>query len=316
MRLLITTTRNFLRHHDTDLAAGLTYYAVLSVFPAALALVSVLALVGDPSQTIKTVNDILAPLISSGRLHDLQPTLHKIATADGATVTFAIGLAGALYSASSYVGAFSRAMNVVQEVEEDRPFWKLRPIMLLITLISVVLCGAAIVIITVSGPVTTSVGNEIGVGKSAQDIWEIAKWPGLAVVLLIVLAILFHATPNSNRSKLRFLTPGALLALVLWVVASAGFAFYVANFSSYNKTYGSVAGVIVGLLWLWLTNVAMMFGAEYDAARDQRIEELEEQAPRLEAAAELERANALGMFPHTPGEPVYGPQEQPVPQED
>ncbi|MFL6155577.1 MAG: YihY/virulence factor BrkB family protein, partial [Marmoricola sp.] len=261
--------------------------------------------------------DILRPLLSANAFHDIQPTLQKLSRADSATVTFALGVAGALYSASSYVGAFSRAMNGVQEVTEDRPFWKLRPYMLMITLISVVLCLATLVMVTVSGPITRSVGDKLGVGRSAQHAWEIAKWPVLVVMVLVVVAILFHATPNvPGRKRFRFLTPGAFVALVLWAAASAGFVYYVAHFSSYNKTYGSVAGVIIGLLWLYLTNLALLFGAELDAARDARIAEKAEARPQVEETAARRKASSVGMFPHTPGTPVYGPMTQPVPDED
>ncbi|MCZ4498277.1 MAG: putative ribonuclease [Marmoricola sp.] len=316
MKLLTSTAKNFARHNASDLAAGLTYYAVLAVFPAALALLSLLAIVGDPDNTVRTVLDILQPLMSADRLNDVEPVLRKLARAQGAPLTLMLGTAGALYSASAYVGGFSRAMNVVREVEETRPFWKLRPLMLLITLAAVLFNVVALVIITVSGPVTESLGKKLGIQESALDIWEIAKWPALALVVVVVVALLIHATPNVRTGRIRLLSPGAFTALLIWAVVSTGFAFYVANFASYNKTYGSVAGVIVALLWLWLTNVALLFGAELDAARDAQIAA----APEVEAAAEVEaeilRVNSAGMFPHTPGTPVYGPRTQPVPQED
>jgi membrane protein len=314
MRQLVTAGRNFARHQGPDLAAALTYYAVLAIFPALLALLSLIAIVGDPDKTLSTVNDILGPLMSADRLDDLQPTLHRLSRVEGASWTLALGAAVALYSASAYVGAFARAMNAVREVEETRPFWRLKPYMLLLTLVAVLLNVVALVIVTVSGPITESVGDKLGVERSAQDVYEIAKWPLLAVVVVLVVSMLFHATPNVRTGRWRLLSLGVFVALVVWAAASTGFAFYVANFASYNKTYGSVAGVVVGLLWLWLTNVALLFGAELDAVRDARKE-----AEDAESPAPLAEARSLrtpGMFPHRPGTPVYGPIEQPVPEED
>lgn len=324
MKLIVTTVRNFLRHQAGDLAAGLTYYAVLAVFPALLALVSLLAVAGNPDDTVQTVLDVLGPLMSAERLENIEPTLRTLAEADGATWTLAAGTAGALYSASAYVTGFSRAMNRIREVEETRPFWKLRPYMLLITLVAVVLNAGALVIITVSGPIAESVGDVLGVERSALDVWETAKWPALALVVVVVVALLFHATPNVKTGRLRLLSPGAFVALLIWAAASTGFAFYVANFASYNKTYGSVAGAIIALLWIYLTNMALMFGAELDAAREARNAERAAEpvvedgldASRLDELVVLRRAASIGQFPHKPGTPVYGPVEQPVPDED
>ncbi|MCX6397978.1 MAG: YihY/virulence factor BrkB family protein [Propionibacteriales bacterium] len=310
--LLVVTTKNFLRHNDTDLAAALTYYAVFAILPAVLALLSLLAVIGNPDDTIATVLDVLRPLMSADRLADVEPVLEKLSRANGAGWTLAAGAAGALYSASAYVGGFSRAMNTVREVEETRPFWKLRPLMLLITLVAVVLNAVGLVIITVSGPIAASVGDKLGVEKSAVDLWDVAKWPGLALIAVVVVALLFHATPNVRSGRVRLLSPGAFTALLIWAVLSTGFAFYVANFSSYNKTYGSVAAVIIALLWIWLTNVALLFGAELDAVRDARIAAA---PPKVKVNGKT-ASEADGMFPHAPGTPVYGPQPQPVPHED
>lgn len=322
MKLIVTTVRNFQRHQGGDLAAGLTYYAVLAIFPAALALLSLIAVLGDPDDAVQTVLDVLAPLMSADRLESIEPTIRELSRAEGASWALAAGAAGALYSASAYVTGFSRAMNTVREVEETRPFWKLRPYMVLITLVAVVLNATGLVIITVTGPIAESVGDVLGVGESALDIWEIAKWPALALLVVVVVALLFHATPNIKTGRLRLLSPGAFLALLIWAAASTGFAFYVANFASYNKTYGSLAGAIIALLWLYLTNLALVFGAELDAAREARIaertaEERDAEDPEaLIAFEDLHHAGEPGQFPHQPGTPVYGPVPQPVPDED
>ncbi len=313
MKLIVTTVRNFSRHQGGDLAAGLTYYAVLAIFPAALALLSLLAVVGNPDETVQAVLDVLGPLMSADRLDSIEPTIRRLAQADGATWTLAAGTAGALYSASAYVTGFSRAMNRVREVEETRPFWKLRPYMLLITLVAVVLNAAGLVIITVTGPIAESIGAEIGIERSALDIWEIAKWPALALLAVVVVALLFHATPNVKTGRFRLLSAGAFVALLVWAAASTGFAFYVANLSSYNGTYGSLAGAIIALLWLWLTNMALVLGAELDAAREAR--DAARPDPPLVEPSDATRPELPVQFPHKPGTRVYGPMEQPVPDE-
>ena len=319
MRLLKTTARNFVRHGDTDLAAGLTYYAVFAVFPALLALASLLSVVGESDQVLKTVTDVLRPLVSADTLDDITPTLRALTDVQGAPITLTVGALVALWSASGYVGAFGRAMNTVREVEETRPFWRLRPLMLLITVAAVVLNATALVMLVVTGPVTDAIGQEIGLDQDLLDLWDQAKWPVLALVVMIVVALLYRATPNETMG-FRLITPGAFVALLLWAASSAGFAFYVANFSSYNKTYGSIAGVIVALLWIWITNLALLFGAELDAARDDArvsvamaaasgpVADVPDAAPRRGRVAE--------SFPQKPGEPPYGPVPQPVPEED
>ncbi|MCW2787187.1 MAG: ribonuclease [Marmoricola sp.] len=313
MTLIVTSVRNFLRHHDTDIAAGLTYYSVLSIFPAALALLSLLGLLGDSDQVLRTITDILDKVVSAHTLHDITPTLRTLTRAHGASWTFAAGVAGALWSASGYIGAFSRAMNTLRGVEETRPFWKLRPYILMLTVISVLLLLLALAMITLSGSVASSVGDKLGLGDQVVHVFSIAKWPVLAIVVIIVVAMLFHATPNVKVGRVRLLSPGAFLSLLLGVAASAGFAYYIANFSSYNKTYGSVAGGVIALLWLWLINLALLFGAEVDAARDARAAaEIQSMAlPPRSLLGPKAGSRAAGK----PG-PVYGPVRQPVPEED
>ena len=184
---------------------------------------------------------------------------------EGAGLTVILGLLGALWAASGYVGAFSRAMNRIYEVTEGRPFWRMRPMQIFVTVTTVVLCATALVILIVSGPVAESVGNAIGVGDELVMIWDWAKWPVLALVVMVIVALLYYATPNVDFTRFRVISVGAFVAILVWLVASIGFAFYVANFGSYNKTYGSVAGVVIALLWLWITNLALLFGAELDA---------------------------------------------------
>jgi len=257
--------REFSDDQCTDQAAALTYYAVLAIFPAALALLSLLGVVGQAEKSVNTLLDILEPLVSSDTMSTVEPVLRNMATSQAAGLGLVLGLAGALWSASAYVGAFARAMNRVYEIEEGRPFWKLRPLMILITMVAVLLSALVLVMLVVSGPLAQSIGDTIGLGSTAVTIWNWAKWPVLAVIVMTVVALLYYATPNIKQPKFRWLSVGAAVAILIWVVGSIGFGFYVANFSNYNKTYGSLAGVIVTLLWLWLTNLALLFGAEIDS---------------------------------------------------
>ena len=259
------TVREFSQDQCTDLAAALTYYAVLALFPAAIALLSLVGLVGQGQQTVDTLLQILDDLGASSAADTLEPTLTELSTTPGAGVALVIGLATALWSASGYVGAFGRGMNRIYEVEEGRPIWKLRPVMLLVTVITVVLTAVVALGLVVTGPAAQAVGDAIGVGSTIVTLWNIAKWPVLLVIVVLIVALLYYATPNVRQPKFRWISAGALVAIVVWLVASAAFGFYVANFSSYDKTYGSLAGVIAFLLWLWITNLALLFGAELDA---------------------------------------------------
>jgi membrane protein len=265
MYVLRKTAHEFSDDQCTDLAAALTYYAVLSIVPAMLALVSVIGVTGQTSKAVSTVEDTLRPLLSTDTMNLVSKALDQVAQAQGAGFALVIGLLAALWSASGYVGAFGRAMNKIYEIEEGRPFWKLRPIMLLLTLIAVVLAAIALLILIVSGPLAQSIGNVIGLGDTALTVWNIAKWPVLAVIVVVVVALLYYATPNVQQPKFRWISVGAGVAILIWVLASVAFAFYVGNFGSYNKTYGSLAGVIVTLLFLWITNLALLFGGELDA---------------------------------------------------
>ncbi len=263
--VLRKTWREFGDDHCTDLAAGLTYYAVLALFPAAIAVISLVGLVGDPQTSVDNILEILQPLVSSSTLDTIQPALESLATSQGAGLGLVLGLAGALWSASGYVGAFGRAMNAVYEIDEGRPFWKLRPLMLLVTLVAVLLVAVVLVMLVISGPLAESIGSVIGLSSQAVTAWNIVKWPVILLFVVVIVAILYYATPNVKQPKFRWLSVGAVVAILVWILASVAFAFYVATFGSYNKTYGSLAGAVIGLLWLWITNLALLFGAELDS---------------------------------------------------
>ncbi len=253
------TMREFSADQCTDLAAALTYYAVLALFPAAIALMSLVGVLGLGAQSIDTLLGILSDVGASSAADTLRPTLEQLSHTPGAGFALALGFAGALWSASGYVGAFGRAMNRMYEVGEGRPIWKLRPIQLLVTLILIVLAAITLAALVISGPVVQSVGDALGVGPAVVWTWRIAKWPVLLVVVIVMVALLYYATPNIKQPKFRWLSIGAVVAILTWIIVSAGFGFYVANFSSYNKTYGALGGVIVFLLWLWITNLALLF---------------------------------------------------------
>ncbi len=261
--------REFITDGCTDLAAGLTYYAVLALFPAVIALMSLVGLVGQGQKTVTTILDILRDTAGASVADTVEPILTSLSQTPGAGLALALGLLGALWSASGYVNAFSRAMNRIYQIPEGRPIWKLRPIMLLITVVLLVLVAAVLLALVVSGPVATAIGSAVGLGSVAVTIWQVAKWPVLLLVVVLIVAMLYYWTPNVRQPRFRWMSPGALIAIITWVLASVAFGFYVANFSSYNATYGSMAGVIVFLLWLWITNLALLFGAELDAEMER-----------------------------------------------
>lgn len=266
--ILRKTAREFSKDECTDLAAALTYYAVLALFPAMIALLSLVGLAGQGPSTVRTLMGILRQLGASRQLvsETIQPTVQSLSDASSsAGLALVVGLLTALWSASGYVGAFGRAMNRVYEIREGRPFWKLRPLLLLVTFLAVVLAALVLLALVLTGPAAQAVGDAIGVGSTAVFLWDILKWPVILLAVVVIVASLYYATPNIEQPKFRWISLGAVLAIVVWVIASALFGFYVSNFSSYNKTYGALAGVVVFLLWLWITNLALLFGAELDS---------------------------------------------------
>ena len=281
------TLKEFKQDNLTDWAAALTYYGVLAMFPALIALVSIVGLVFEPQQVTDALNQIVGQLGPASAVETLQGPIESItANQSTAGIMLIVGIVAALWSASGYVGAFMRASNVMHEVDEGRPIWKLRPLQMLVTLTMIVLLTLAAIAVIVTGPVAEAVGGAIGVGDTAVTIWNIAKWPVLLAIVAAMLAVLYYAAPNAKLEGFKFITPGAIVAVVVWLVASAAFAFYVANFGSYDKTYGTLGGVVVFLVWLWITNVAILFGAELNAERERSLQ-IERGVPEAERSMRL-----------------------------
>jgi membrane protein len=273
MGTLRRTMREFKEDDLTLLAAALTYYGVLSLFPALLVLLALLGLAGQSTidtllQNIGSLTPTAARDVVTNAVHDLQGSNQT------AGFAFVAGLAGALWSASGYVGGFMKAANVIYEVEEGRRFWKLKPIQIFATVVVMLLTTIVVLAIVVTGPVAERAGAVVGAGDTAVTVFNIAKWPVIALIVSQIFAFLYWIGPNVKQPGYRWVSPGGLLAVVLWVLASAAFAFYVANFGSYSKTYGSMAAVIIFLVWLWISNVVMLLGAEFNAEveRGRQIE--------------------------------------------
>ncbi|MEU9270767.1 YihY/virulence factor BrkB family protein [Streptomyces sp. NPDC048251] len=258
------TLKEFKKDELADRAAALTYYSILALFPALLALVSLLGIVGQ-SATQAVLNNIqkLAP----GAAQDvLRSAVQQMQGKGGVGSVMAIvGLVLAVWSASGYVAAFIRSANAVYDIPEGRPVWKVLPVRVGVTVVLMVMAVISALIVVFTGSLARQVGTTLGVGDTALTVWSIAKWPVLVVLVTVMIAVLYWATPNARVRGFRWVTPGSFLALLIWVAASAGFALYVANFGSYNKTYGTLAGVIIFLVWLWITNLAILLGLEFDA---------------------------------------------------
>lgn len=294
--VLRRTVTEFQQDELPDRAAALTYYGLLALFPALIAVVAFVGLVADPVSTTEKLTDIVTRLGPETTADTFADPIRSITSnRSGAGIGLVLSLLLALWAASGYVGAFIRASNVIYEQPEGRPIWKLRPLQLLVTLAMVLLTAFVALALVLTGPVVDAVAEPFGVGSTAVTVWEYAKWPVLVAVVLVIICVLYYASPNAKLRGVRSVLPGALVALVLWAVASALFAVYVANFGSYAKTYGTLAGVIVFLIWLFLTNLAMLLGAEINAERERQAE----LAAGVHAAAD-----ELQLEPRVPARPA------------
>jgi membrane protein len=272
--VLKRTWREFKEDNLTDWAAALTYYAVLAIFPALIVLVSILGLVGE-SATQPLIDNL--GTVAPGPAKDIFTSAIENLQGDqgAAGVLFVVGLLAALWSASGYVAAFMRASNSIYDIEEGRPVWKTLPVRVILTLVLLLLLAVSTIAVVLTGGLAEKVGDLVGLGETAVTVWNIAKWPILLLVVSFMFALLYWAAPNVKHPGFRWISPGGVLAVIGWLIASAAFALYVSNFASYNKTYGTLGGVVVFLVWLWISNIVILLGAEFNAEleRERAIED-------------------------------------------
>jgi membrane protein len=277
----LRTLKEFKEDKLQHWAAALTFYAVLSLFPALLVMVALTGLVADPATVTKFLTDVISSLGPASAVDTFKGPIAAVTSNGGTSGILAIvGVLSALWSASGYVSAFTEASNVIYEVEEGRPIWKLKPLQLLVTLVCILLVTVTALGLVVSGPLATAIGQAIGLGDAAVTAWQIAKWPIMLLLVLVILHVLYYVAPNAKVGP-KWISGGTIVTLVVWIIASVGFAFYVANFGSYNKVYGTLGGVVVFLLWLWITNIAVLLGVEFNA-ETERTRELHEGVPGAE----------------------------------
>jgi membrane protein len=253
-----------------------------------IALISIVGLIGDPKGATETITEIVTAIGPESAAETFAGPIESVASSQGTAGTaFVLGLAVALWSASGYVGAFIRASNVIYETREGRPFWKLRPLQIAITLIMVILGVLLVLGLVLTGPVVDAVAEPLGIGSTAVAVWNVAKWPAMAALFVLMVSVLYYASPNVKIRGFRWVTPGSLVAIVVWAVASAVFAIYVANFGSYDKVYGTLGGLVALLVWLWISNLAILFGHELNAELE-RVAEIEEGQPEAKREIQLE----------------------------
>jgi len=282
------TATEFMEDNLTDWAAALTYYGLLALFPALIAMISLIGLVGDPQSTTSSLTEIITSIGPESAAETFSGPIESIASNQSAAgFAFLFGLLVALWSASGYVGAFIRASNVIYETPEGRPFWKLRPLQLLVTLGMIVLMTLLALGLVLTGPLVDAVAGPLGLSDTAVSVWNVAKWPVMAVIFIVMVNVLYYASPNVRLRGFHWVTVGSVVAIVVWAIASAAFAFYVANFGSYDKTYGTLGGLVALLVWFWISNLAILFGHQLNAERERSLE-IEEGRPRAEREIQLE----------------------------
>jgi membrane protein len=257
------TIVEFIDDDLNDRAASLTYYGILSIFPGLLVLVAGVGLLGKSTtaEVVKNLQQFPGPaqeILESG-LTNLQDNTRA------AGVLAIVGVAIAFWSATSYVGGFMRAANAIYDVPEGRPLWKTIPIQLAITAVTGIFLAVSSLAVVFTGRLAQFAGRALGVKDATVAVFGIAKWPVLVVGAGLLIALLYWAAPNARQGGFHWITPGSVLAVFVWVVVSGGFAFYISKFNTYDTTYGTLGGVIIFLVWLWLTNVAVLLGAEFDA---------------------------------------------------
>ncbi|MCW2924110.1 MAG: ribonuclease [Thermoleophilia bacterium] len=273
VQTLKRTAKEFSQDNCTDWAAALTYYAILALFPALIALVGIMGLVMDPTTLTDGIKTIFKEVSPGSDTKSIQDAISNITKSRGTgAVMLVLGIFGAIWSASGYVGAFSRASNALYEQAEGRKFFKLKPLQLLVTLMMVLLAALVLIALVVSGPLSSALASALHIGNTGETVFSVVKWPVMAAIVLLMLSVLYYFGPNAKIPKFAWITRGSVAALVIWAVASAAFGFYVANFGSYNKTYGALGGVISFLVWIWITNLAVLFGQQLNAELERTRE--------------------------------------------
>jgi membrane protein len=282
------TATEFQEDNLSDWAAALTYYGLLSLFPALIAMISLIGIFGDPKSTTDSLTEVINEIGPASAAETFKGPIESLTKSSGsAGLALVLGIAVALWSASGYTGAFMRASNIIYETPEGRPFWKLRPLQILVTFVMIVMLTLLAVSLVLTGPVVSAVAGPLGIGQTGVDVWNVAKWPVMLIVFMAMIGVLYYASPNVKLRGFKWVTPGSIVAVVVWILASALFAFYVANFGSYNKTYGTLGGLIALLVWFWISNLAILFGHQLNAERERSLE-IEEGRPRAEREIQLE----------------------------
>jgi membrane protein len=282
-------------------AAALTYFAVLSIFPGVIVLVALLGVFGHEG-TIEAALRIIDQLGAEQAVEALRgPIESAVESTRAAGTALVLGTILALWTASAFMGSFILATNEIYEVEEGRPFWKRRPLQIAITLAVVVAIAAALIAVVLTGPLAEAVGHELGFGDVALTTWSIARWPFLFAIVAVTIGLLYWVAPNiGGKRRLRWIFPGSVLATLLWLAGSAGFSFYVSNFSAYANTYGGLAGVVIFLIWLWISNIVVLFGAAFSAELERTAA-----AARRAEPGELRSLDTLSQPADSTAEPGY-----------
>jgi len=238
-----------------------------------VALVALLGVAGQYPQTYDAILSIARRVVPPSVVRSISgPVQGVITNKGGSAALLGVGLAGSIWAASGYIGAFSWAMNTVWEAERGRSWYRQWPFNVAVTLVLLVLGGAVLIGLVLTGRLASSVGTQLGIGSDALGIWQVAKWPVMAAIVINLVAILYYITPNVRPPSLRWITLGAVFSLVAWIALSAAFAIYLDNFGSYNKTYGTLGAAITFLVWLWFTNTAILIGAQIDAEIERERE--------------------------------------------
>jgi membrane protein len=302
------TVRGFIDDRAIDVAAALTFFSVLAVFPAIVAIMGLLGVIGLSANAISNVRSVLADIVPQQTAATVASTLERLADESGAGLALIVGVIVAIWSASAYVSAFGRGMNRVYRIDEGRPFWLLKPQQLLVTLVGIVSVVLLVTLLVISGPIAEALGQAINASEVTQTVWAVVRWPAIIILVGVMIAILYSTASNVKQPAFRWLSPGALLAIVALALASVGFGVYASNFRNYSDTYGALGGIVVFLIWLFIANAALVIGVTFNMELERMRElrsgfaaESELRLPprhtrasekRLDATRDLEREGA------------------------